>query len=169
MVYNLYINQLYFNYKNKVEIHTNSFFVKYISHNILDVTFFFLNWRHLGNSLMVQYLGLGALTARGLDSLPGWGIKIPQAMQHSQKRNKNWRYLNLNFRYMMDTFLYLNMSHAICRHICTKKLLLYIWNSDLTGVLWFFCVCKNLATLERGKWIFIAISSWAILLFKGSV
>ena len=35
----------------------------------------------LGNSLAVQRLGLGALTARG----PGRGTKIPQALQHGQK------------------------------------------------------------------------------------
>ena len=32
-----------------------------------------------GNSLVVQWLGLGAFTAKGLDSIPGQGTKIPQA------------------------------------------------------------------------------------------
>ena len=39
-----------------------------------------------GNSLAVQWLGLCAFTARGLGSIPGWGTKIPQAMQRSQKK-----------------------------------------------------------------------------------
>ena len=34
---------------------------------------------------MVQWLALGALTARGLGSIPGWGSKIPQATYHGQK------------------------------------------------------------------------------------
>ena len=32
-----------------------------------------------GNSLVVQWLGLQALTARGLGSIPSQGTKIPQA------------------------------------------------------------------------------------------
>ena len=32
-----------------------------------------------GNSLAVQWLGIGALTAKGPGSVPGQGTKIPQA------------------------------------------------------------------------------------------
>ena len=35
-----------------------------------------LNW--LGNSLVVQWLGLYTLTAKGQGSTPGWGTKVPQ-------------------------------------------------------------------------------------------
>ena len=35
---------------------------------------------------MVQWLGLRASTAGGTGSIPGWGSKIPQAVQHSQKK-----------------------------------------------------------------------------------
>ena len=38
-----------------------------------------------GNSLAVQWLGLRAFTAEGTGSIPGRGVKIPQAVQHSQK------------------------------------------------------------------------------------
>ena len=38
-----------------------------------------------GNSLVVQWLGLGALTARDPGSSPGWGTKVLQAAQHGQK------------------------------------------------------------------------------------
>ena len=31
-----------------------------------------------GESLMVQWLGLQALTAEGWGSIPGWGTKIPE-------------------------------------------------------------------------------------------
>ena len=40
---------------------------------------------------MVQWLGLCALTAVGLGSIPGWGTKTPQAMwpkTHKQNQNK---------------------------------------------------------------------------------
>ena len=39
---------------------------------------------------MVQWLGLCALTVKGLDSIPGWGTKIPQAMHRGQKKKKNF-------------------------------------------------------------------------------
>ena len=41
-----------------------------------------------GNSLVVQWLGLGALTARGLGWIPGWGIKILQAVRCGQKKKE---------------------------------------------------------------------------------
>ena len=41
-----------------------------------------------GNSLVVQWLGLGAFTAVGLGSIPGGGTKILQAAQHSHKKKK---------------------------------------------------------------------------------
>ena len=41
-----------------------------------------------GNSLVVQWLGHYALTAKSLGSIPGRGTKIPQATWCSQKRKK---------------------------------------------------------------------------------
>ena len=38
-----------------------------------------------GNSLEVQWLELGTFTAKGPGSIPGWGTKVPQAVQHGQK------------------------------------------------------------------------------------
>ena len=46
-------------------------------------------------SLAVQWLGVGASTARGRGSIPGRGTKIPQAMWCSQKKGKRKRILNL--------------------------------------------------------------------------
>ena len=43
----------------------------------------------LGNSLVVQWLGLCAFTAMGLGSIPGRGMKILQAAWHSQKIKNN--------------------------------------------------------------------------------
>ena len=34
----------------------------------------------MGNSLKVQWLGLGAFTVKGPGSIPYWGTKIPQAV-----------------------------------------------------------------------------------------
>ena len=37
---------------------------------------------------MVQWLGFGAFTAQGLDSIPGWGTGILQAIQPGQRKRK---------------------------------------------------------------------------------
>ena len=37
---------------------------------------------------MVQWLGLQASTAGNTSLIPGWGTKIPHAVQHSQKLEK---------------------------------------------------------------------------------
>ena len=42
----------------------------------------------VGNSLLVQWFGLIALTAEGLGSIPGQGTKIPQATWHKQRKRK---------------------------------------------------------------------------------
>ena len=41
---------------------------------------------NLGNSLVVQWLGLHAFTAEGLGSIPGQRTKIPQAASRGQKK-----------------------------------------------------------------------------------
>ena len=40
------------------------------------------------DSLAVQWLGLGAFTAKGPGSIPGWGTKIPEATWGDQKKKK---------------------------------------------------------------------------------
>ena len=42
----------------------------------------------LGNSLVVQWLGLHSLTAKDVGSIPSRGTKIPQAKQYGQKKKK---------------------------------------------------------------------------------
>lgn len=42
----------------------------------------------MGNSLVVQSLGLGTFMAEDLSSIPYSGTKIPQALWHDQKLNK---------------------------------------------------------------------------------
>ena len=39
----------------------------------------------MGNALGVQWLELGIFTAVAWGSVPGWGVKIPQATWYSQK------------------------------------------------------------------------------------
>ena len=46
-----------------------------------------------GNPLVVQWLGLHALTAEGLGSIPGQGTQIPQAARLSQRKRKRLTYL----------------------------------------------------------------------------
>ena len=56
------------------------------------VAYIFPQWnKKLGDSLAVQWLGLGAFSAGGAGSIPGQGIKILQAMQHGQKKILNKR------------------------------------------------------------------------------
>ena len=45
----------------------------------------------VGNSPVVQWLGLSALTAGGPGSIPGPGTKIPQAMRCGKKKKKKKR------------------------------------------------------------------------------
>ena len=42
----------------------------------------------VGNSLVIQCLELGALTAKGPGFAPGQGITIPQAAQQKKKKKK---------------------------------------------------------------------------------
>ena len=44
-----------------------------------------------GDSLEVQWLGLHALTDKGLGSIPDWGTKIPEASECGKEINfKKW-------------------------------------------------------------------------------
>ena len=58
----------------------------------------------LGNSLAVQWLGLGPLTARGPGSIPGRGTKILQATQCGQYTLIIYIYTHLY------TYIYINVS-----------------------------------------------------------
>ena len=55
--------------------------------------FFFKKLFQIGNSLMVQWLGLHSLTARGPGLIPGHGTKIPHhsiaKKRNTPKQNKN--------------------------------------------------------------------------------
>ena len=59
-------------------------------------TSFLVNQFCPGNSLAVQWLGCRALTAEGPSSIPGQGTKIPQALQHGQRKKKICPFLLLS-------------------------------------------------------------------------
>ena len=70
--------------------------------------------KHLGNSLATQWLGLHALTAKSLGSIPGWETKVPQAAQCMRKKIQlyalniyNFYQLYLNKAGGKDNFLVL--------------------------------------------------------------
>ena len=42
----------------------------------------------MGNSLVVQWLRLGAFTAVSLGSIPGWGTKVPRPCGTAKKKKK---------------------------------------------------------------------------------
>ena len=46
----------------------------------------------MGTSLVVQWLRFCASNARSAGSIPGWGTKIPHAVQHGQKKKKKSNY-----------------------------------------------------------------------------
>ena len=48
-----------------------------VYHKILNLVSWTTNEDFVGNSLTVQWLGLGSLSAGDLDSIPGQGTKIP--------------------------------------------------------------------------------------------
>ena len=48
-----------------------------------------LNEGYPGTSLAGQRLGLSTLTGVAPGSIPGWKIKMPQAVWHGQKKKKN--------------------------------------------------------------------------------
>ena len=60
--------------------------------------FFKVKKNTFGNSLVVQWLGLHALTAEGLGSIPAQGTKIPQATWSGQNKNKIKQNKTLLFR-----------------------------------------------------------------------
>lgn len=49
----------------------------------------------VGNSLVIQCLELGALTAKGPGFAPGQGITIPQAAQQKKKKEKERKEISL--------------------------------------------------------------------------
>ena len=48
---------------------------------------------NLGNSLVVQWLVLGAFTAVAPGSIPGWGTNIPQDARCGQKKKNKDKFI----------------------------------------------------------------------------
>ena len=66
-----------------LELHINGF-IQYVLSCVWLLSL--LKSYCFGNSLAVQWLGLGDFTAEGVGSIPGWGTKIPQAA-HGESKN----------------------------------------------------------------------------------
>jgi len=49
---------------------------------------YYINNTHLGNYLVIQWLGLQSLTAKDRGVIPAQGINIPEVMWYGQKQNK---------------------------------------------------------------------------------
>ena len=60
-----------------------------------------------GDFLVVQWLGLLASTLEGMGTVSGWGTKIPQTMQHGQKKKK---YLPKSLEYVSKQVHFLRIS-----------------------------------------------------------
>ena len=82
-----------------------------------DLNLLTFNKHLFGNSLAVQWLGLG-FHCWGSGSNPGWGTKIPKALQCGQKTKKNKNKKLQNIDYKPDNELYAG--------VMNKTLLLWI-------------------------------------------
>jgi len=61
--------------------------VPYTENNFQNLKKYMLKIK-AGNSLAVQWLGLGTFTAEGLGSFPGWGTKILSKLCSTVKKKK---------------------------------------------------------------------------------
>ena len=79
----------------------------------------------VGTSLVVQWLRPQTSTAGGMGLIPGWGTKIPHAMQCAPpKKGESWDYKN-------SSSLPSHLIHPILR-VCTEHLF-FFFNTYLFG------------------------------------
>ena len=110
---------------------------------------------------MVQWLRLGAFTAVGLSSVPGWGTKIPQAVWCSKKKKK--------FIFVKNKTMYVYFSYTEQRLKTTNKdyFLNYEIRSDFYFSSLYFSIASKISTINMFflyKYIFNAIHP--IILFQ---
>ena len=70
-----------------------------IKRNFLNMINCILKKKSSGNSLVVQWLGLPAFTAKGAGSISGPRAKIPKTVQHGRKK-KPWANNMLNSKWL---------------------------------------------------------------------
>ena len=107
-----------------------------------------------GNSTVVQWIGLHIFTAKGLDSIPGWGTKILQAMPHSTSSPPSPK----RIPQIWDSC----SKRHMCSYVCSTRMYLYAltftiaktWKQPkcLTTEKWIeamWCVCTQTHTHTR--------------------
>ena len=73
------------------------------------------------NSLVVQWLRLGAFTAEGLCSIHGWGAKIPRAEWPKKKKRKKREKRKFHlFRWSCEDFVPQTFSQNVGLDTCFK-------------------------------------------------
>ena len=99
----------------------------------------------LGNSLVVQWLGLSSFTAEDPGSIPGQGTKIPQAMWCGKKPNQNktkktlvlkkltWLMVKIMFMFSIQN--HTSIWIMIWRWKRSKNELLFLWSITMDWVL----------------------------------
>ena len=77
--------------------------------------------RSLGNSLEVQWLGLSTFSAGSLDSIPGWGTRIPQTPRgviREKKKEDKAKKIKATF-----VFISLSLVHVNAPSLKSQKLM----------------------------------------------
>lgn len=69
----------------------------------------------IGNSMVVQWIGLYIFTAKGLDLIPGWGTKILETAWHNQKRKKRHPFPPIFIMEISQRYKKLNKLVNTCR------------------------------------------------------
>ena len=73
--------------------------VKYFGGHLKSITIEGILW-------WSKWLGLWAFTAKDAGSIPGWGTKILQALQHSQREKNKIKTVSLSMFIYTDTHTY---------------------------------------------------------------
>ena len=92
-----------------------------------------------GNSTVVQWIGLHIFTAKGLDSIPGWGTKILQAMPHSTSSPPSPK----RIPQIWDSC----SKRHMCSYVCSTRMYLYALTFTIAKT-W-----KQPKCLTTEKWI----------------
>ena len=92
------------------EGHKESDMTEQTCHARIIAVWYYISSRCIRSSLVVQWLGLSSLIAMAeVQSIPGWGAKIPQATQCTASHTKKLQVYNVvihNFKGLYSTYNY---------------------------------------------------------------